>query len=82
MTAPLALIAAATSETGLVRQNNEDVCCAGRWLFAVADGLGGHAAREVASAPLIESLPAHDAEVVPDVLPEVLGLAVVEAIGR
>ena len=43
MTALFAL-AAAASEAGLVRQDNEDAAYAGRWLFAVADGLGGHTA--------------------------------------
>ena len=79
MTALFALEAAAASETGLVRQNNEDAAYAGRWLFAVADGLGGHAAGEVASAAVIESLRAHDAEVPPGELLEVLGQAVAEA---
>jgi PPM family protein phosphatase len=79
MTAPLALVAAAASETGCVRQNNEDAAYSGRWLFAVADGLGGHAAGEVASAAVIESLRSHDAEVPPSELLEVLGRAVAEA---
>src|SRR5271168_4798704 len=79
MTAALVLVAAAASETGLVRENNEDAAYSGRWLFAVADGLGGHAAGEVASAAAIESLSSQDAEVAPDILLEVIGLAIVEA---
>ena len=80
MTALFALAAAASEpETGLVRQDNEDAAYAGRWLFAVADGLGGDAAGEVASAAVIESLRSHDAEVPPDALLEVLGRAVTEA---
>ena len=79
MTARLTLAAAAASETGLVRENNEDAAYSGRWLFAVADGLGGHAAGEVASAAVIESLSSHDAEVAPDILLETLGLAMAEA---
>ena len=70
---------AASSETGRVRQNNEDSAYAGRWLYAVADGMGGHAAGEVASAAVIESLRSHDDEVAPDRLLEVLGRAVAEA---
>jgi protein phosphatase len=79
MTAAIALVAAAASETGLVRQNNEDAAYAGRWLFAVADGMGGHAAGEIASAAVIESLRTHDTDVGTDALIEVLGQAVTEA---
>ena len=79
MTARLTLAAAAASETGVVRENNEDAAYSGRWLFAVADGLGGHAAGEVASAAVIESLSSHDAEVAPDILLETFGLAIAEA---
>ena len=82
MTPAFTLVAAAASETGFVRQNNEDAAYAGRWLFAVADGLGGHAAGEVASAAVIESLRAHDTEAAPGALLEVLGRAVAEANGR
>jgi len=79
MPAAFTLVAAAASDTGLVRQNNEDAAYSGRWLFAVADGLGGHAAGEVASAAAIESLRTHDAEAGPDALLEALGSAMTEA---
>jgi PPM family protein phosphatase len=39
-----------------VRPNNEDAYCAAPHLLAVADGVGGHAAGEVASATIIEAL--------------------------
>jgi PPM family protein phosphatase len=79
MIAACVVLAAAASETGLVRRNNEDAVYSGRWLFAVADGMGGHAAGEVASATVIESLRAHDSDVGADALLEVLGHAVTEA---
>ena len=39
-----------------MRPNNEDAFFAGPHLLAVADGVGGHAAGEVASATIIEAL--------------------------
>jgi protein phosphatase len=46
-----------------VRPNNEDAYFAGPRLLAVADGVGGHAAGEVASATIIEALaPLGDSE--------------------
>ena len=79
MAGNITLLSAAASETGRVRQDNEDSAYAGRWLYAVADGMGGHAAGDVASAAVIESLRSRDAEVDPAVLLETLGRAVTEA---
>ena len=70
---------AAGSDAGLVRENNEDSAYAGRWLCAVADGLGGHVGGEVASAIAIQSLRSWDAEVRPENLAAALEQAVGEA---
>jgi PPM family protein phosphatase len=48
--------AAALTDTGSVRARNEDSAYAGHWLYAVADGLGGHVAGDVASATVIRTL--------------------------
>ena len=47
---------AATTHDGLVREHNEDSHHAGRHLIAVADGVGGAAAGEVASALAINAI--------------------------
>jgi PPM family protein phosphatase len=48
------------THTGLVRSENEDGFYCGRQVFAVADGLGGHAAGEIASRLVIAALAEFD----------------------
>jgi PPM family protein phosphatase len=56
----LALRYAVRSDVGLLREGNEDSAYAGPHLLAVADGMGGHAAGEVASSATIVTLSALD----------------------
>jgi PPM family protein phosphatase len=65
--------AAGRTHIGLVRRRNEDSLYVGASLFAVADGLGGHVAGDVASSTAVSVLPDHDHVVSPDELPTALG---------
>ena len=53
---PLTLRYAARSDVGLVRAGNEDSGYAGPRMLLVADGMGGHAAGELASAIAVATL--------------------------
>ncbi|HTY72698.1 MAG TPA: PP2C family serine/threonine-protein phosphatase [Actinomycetes bacterium] len=63
----LTLRTAARSDVGLVRTNNEDAAYVGPHLLAVADGMGGHAAGEIASSTVVAALlPLDEQEPGPD----------------
>lgn len=53
---PLILRYAARSHVGMVRAKNDDSAYAGKYLAVVADGMGGHAGGDVASASTVLDL--------------------------
>src|SRR3984957_6714362 len=59
----LAIRYAVQSDIGLRRHDNEDSACAGARLLAIADGMGGHAAGEGASAAVIEAVRPLDTQI-------------------
>jgi serine/threonine protein phosphatase PrpC/DNA-binding transcriptional MerR regulator len=76
---PLTIRYGVRSDIGLVRQDNEDSAYAGGRLLAVADGMGGHAHGEVASAAAIEALRPLDTSVPDEELLNALEHAVLRA---
>ncbi len=62
----LALRYAVRSDVGLLREGNEDSAYAGPHLLAVADGMGGYEAGEVASAAVISSVAPLDRRAMPE----------------
>lgn len=76
---------AAVSLSGLTRENNEDTAVAGPRLIAVADGMGGHAAGEIASQLVISEIAPLNHGASGEALPDELARAVERgnaAIGR
>lgn len=75
----LSLRFAAGSHKGMIREGNEDSGYAGPRLLAIADGMGGQAAGEVASSEVISTIVALDDDVPGSDILTSLGTAVQRA---
>jgi PPM family protein phosphatase len=60
------IVAAGGTDVGRVREGNEDAYLVADSVFAVADGMGGHLAGEIASAKALEPVEALDGKVYAD----------------
>ncbi|MFJ6211986.1 PP2C family protein-serine/threonine phosphatase [Streptomyces sp. NPDC092296] len=78
----LVLRFAAGSHTGMIREHNEDSGYAGPRLLAVADGMGGQAAGEVASAEVLATMVKLDDDIPGADLLSLLGDSVQQANDR
>src|SRR4051794_15255466 len=76
MTSMLRVQAASRTDVGLVRRRNEDALYQGQWLYAIADGLGGHVAGDIASTTAIDALKSYDRPVQAAALADTLGRAI------
>ncbi|GIM87717.1 PP2C family protein-serine/threonine phosphatase [Salinispora arenicola] len=64
------------SDRGLIRSGNQDALYSGSWLVAVADGMGGMAAGDLASSMAIDSIAPLDVETPEDALVAALQQAI------
>ncbi|MDG4766624.1 protein phosphatase 2C domain-containing protein [Solwaraspora sp. WMMD406] len=78
----LKLRSAAVTDRGLIRSGNQDSVHAGHWLIAVADGMGGMAAGDLASKIAIDAIAPLDVAVSDERLVPLLQEAVETASSR
>src|SRR5919107_832102 len=79
MTSTLSVQVATRTHVGKVKRRNEDSFYQGHWLYAIADGLGGHVAGDIASATAIDAIKPYDRLVPAADLTDTLGRAIGDA---